>query len=65
MIESTFVASNKKTHDEQRRADVMHILEKRRTVHYEDGTMILKDAYDGYGDEEAADDIMELFAWVI
>ena len=61
MKESAFVTSNEEFIDEKRRADIMRILEKLQTLHYENGTMILKNAYDGYGNEEAADDIMDIF----
>lgn len=61
MKESAFVSERKKTHDEQRRADVMRILEKLQAIHYEKGTMILKNAYDGYGIEEATNDIDDIY----
>ncbi len=62
MKESAFVTSNEEFIEEKRRADIMHILEKLQAVHYERGAMVLKSAYDGYGNEEAADDIDKIYA---
>ena len=61
MKKSAFVTSNEEFIDEKRRVDIMHILEKLQAVHYEGGAMILKSAYDGYGNEEAADDIDKIY----
>lgn len=61
MKESAFVTNITKTLDEERKASVMHILEKLQAVHYEKGAMILKSAYDGYGNEEAAKDIDDIY----